>query len=93
MTEAELKLEIGTEAYSELSAEEVSHLLSLPSAKLAALRAFDLLRKKYKPAYRIGRTWEDQGAKYEFYDRLYREYLTLTGTGYRASETPKEFGA
>ena len=81
LTENDLKLEVGTEGWEELTTDEQNSLLSYSSLTLAALKAFDLLRKKYRPTYRLGRAYEDLSSKYEHYAALYREYQRRVAVG------------
>jgi len=82
MTLDELRLEIGTEGYDELTDVERDACLSCSTPTIAALRAFDLLRKKYRPSYRLGRMYEDLSSKYIHYNSLYREYQQMVSRGY-----------
>ena len=90
LEESALRLEVGTEGWEELTEEERTYLLGFSSLTLAALRAFDLLRKKYRPTYRLGRTWEDLDAKYRRYEALFREYRLRVAQGALVEEEEEE---
>lgn len=80
----ELLLEIGSQAYDDLTSTEISSLTTNYTSSqksLAGMKAFDLLRKKFRSTYRMGRTYEKLSDKYEFYDRLYKEYAMTVAAG------------
>lgn len=84
MDEITLTLEVGSEAIDELSTTEKNSILATYSneqVKYAALKVFDILRKKFLPTYRMGRMYEDLSAKFEKYDKLYKEYCSVVGAG------------
>lgn len=84
MTEDEILLEIGSQAYSDLTETEINSLITNYSSSqksVAGMKAFDLLRKKFRPTYRMGRTYKDLSDKYKFYDMLYKEYAATTDAG------------
>jgi len=84
MKETTLLLEVGEEALIELSTNELSLILNLyddSQARIAAMRVFDILRKKFKPSYRMGSLFEDRAAKYRAYENLYKEYASSVGAG------------
>lgn len=88
METSELLLEIGSQAFDDLTETEISHLTSnykSTQTQLAGMKAFDLLRKKFRPNYRMGRTYEDLSDKYRFYDELYKEYTRNVSAGKNAS--------
>ena len=79
-----LLLEIGSEAYNELTDDERTSLLNSytnAQSKLAGMRAFELLMKKFQPTYRMGRMYEDLSAKYEHYRRMYMMYAQAVKAG------------
>jgi hypothetical protein len=84
MQKTTLLLEVGEEAMNELSDNEQGLILNLyddSEARVAAMRVFDILRKKFKPSYRMGSFYEDRAAKYRAYDNLYKEYASSVGAG------------
>lgn len=93
MQETILILEVGADPLADLSAAEKSAILAKytdEQVRHAAIKVFDLLRKKYKANYRMGRMYENLGDKYKYYDQLYHEYLSNTGAGRNASATSAE---
>jgi hypothetical protein len=92
MLESELLLEIGSQAYDDLTSTEITHLTSAYTSSqisLAGLKAFDLLRKKFQPTYRMGKTYENLSQKYEFYNKIYKEYAMTVNAG-KISSTSDE---
>lgn len=93
MNEALLILEIGEEPLAELTPAEKTAILTAftdTQVRPAAIKVFDLLRKKYKANYRMGRMYENLSDKYSYYEKLYHEYLSNTGAGRNASSTSTE---
>jgi len=73
----ELKVEIGTEAWEDLSPDEVVYICKSFSAdqlQHAAQKAFEILWKKFRPNYRMGRTFKALSDKYENYYKIYLMY-------------------
>lgn len=84
MQEANLLLEVGTQALNDLSVDEKDAILlkySDGEEKLAGMRIFSILMKKFKSDYRMGRMYEDLSQKYETYRRLYYEYAHSVKAG------------
>lgn len=84
MEELTLVLEVGSEALDELSTTEKNAVLAAytdAQVKFAGMKVFDILRKKFLPTYRMGRMYEDLSAKFEKYDRLYKEYCATVAAG------------
>jgi len=84
MTSAELLLEIGSEAYADLSDSEIVALCAKYSATYsshAGLHAFQLLMKKFKATYRMGKTYEKLSDKFESYRRIYNWYCGRVKAG------------
>lgn len=82
ITDSQLKLEIGSEAYSELTSDEVSSLLSTyNSAKEAGMKTFELLMKKFQSTYRMGKAYEKLSDKFENYRRIYNWYAQQVSAG------------
>lgn len=87
ITDAQLKLEVGSEAYNELTSDEVSSLLSAyDNARLAGMKTFELLMKKFQPTYRMGRMYEKLSEKFEHYWKIYNWYAQSMGSGKLANE-------
>ena len=89
MDELTLILEVGSEALDELSDTEKTAILSNyddDEVKYAGMKVFDILRKKFLPTYRMGRMYEDLSAKFEKYDRLYKEYCSIVSAGSLAAD-------
>lgn len=98
MTYDELVLEIGEEAFDELSTREknaIAAKYTLTQTRLAGLHVFQLLMKKFKPHYRMGKTYEALGDKFTRYREIYNWYcqtvqagkITATDTQLDAVET------
>lgn len=84
MTNDDLLLEIGSQAHDDLTSNEISSLTTNYTSSqksMAGMKAFDLLRKKFRPTYRMGRTYKHLTDKYKFYDMLYKEYAATTDAG------------
>ena len=82
MTQDDLKMEIGSEAYSDLSDEEVAFIVNnYDDVKLAAMKSFEILWKKFQPTYRLGRLYEASSDKYLNYRSLYVHYSNMLGVG------------
>jgi len=93
MTEAIIILEITEDVWAELSAAEQAGLLTKygdTQVLLCAKHVFDLLRKKFKPNYRMGKMYEDLAEKYKFYDRMFKEYCQRVNAGY-TSTAPDDY--
>jgi hypothetical protein len=87
MTEEVLKLEIGSEAFSNLTSAEVAHIVEKYSdVKLAGMKAFELLWKKFKPTYRMGKLYEEESDKYQAYKEMYLLYTKQLGAGIHTSK-------
>lgn len=84
MTEAAIVLEIGQVPWGELTPME-QELIMLKytdeQVGLAAMKVFDLLRKKYQPNYKMGKMYEELSAKYEYYNRVYLGYCQSVHAG------------
>jgi len=82
MTEDDLKLEIGSEAFEDLTLSEVAFIVGKYSdVKQAGMKAFELLWKKFKPTYKMGRLYERESEKYTVYRNLYMMYSSQLGAG------------
>jgi hypothetical protein len=93
MDQATLLLEVGSTAISDLTSDELAGILGLytnAQVRLAGMKTFELLRKKFQPTYRMGRTYEELSKKYEWYDKLYKEYASSTGAGVSTGEDDLE---
>ena len=84
MTEAELILEVGSTAVEDLTTAEKAAILatfSAAQARLAGMATFDLLKKKFKPSYKMGKAYIAESDRYEKYQALYNEYAMSTNAG------------
>ena len=84
MTNAELLLEIGSEAYADLSSTEIAALnakYSAAQSRIAGLHAFQLLMKKFQATYRMGKTYEALSHKYDAYRKVYNWYCQTVQAG------------
>ena len=80
----QLKLEIGAAAFEDLTDDEVAIILknySSDTIRLAGMKAFEILSKKFQPNYRMGRLYEELGSKYEYYQRMYDRYARMVRAG------------
>ena len=88
MTEEQLKLEIGSEAFLDLTPAEILHITgNYSDMKMAGMKAFELLWKKFKPTYRMGKLYEKESDRYEAYKEIYFTYLRQVSVGVRAGKT------
>jgi hypothetical protein len=84
MTSDELLLEIGSEAYAELSTSEqtaIAAKYTVAQTRMAGLHAFQLLMKKFRPSYRMGKTYEALSQKFEAYRQIYNWYCQTVKAG------------
>lgn len=84
MDETNLLLEVGSGALNDLTTEEKNAILNKYSdgeEKLAGMKVFYILMRKFKPNYRMGRMYEDLSRKYEAYRDIYYEYARSTNAG------------
>jgi len=82
ITPDELLLEIGSEALSELTDKEIDAICQRYSnVRQAGMRAFELLMRKYRPSYRMGRMYVRESEKFEFYRREYERLASMLGAG------------
>ncbi|MCK4521998.1 MAG: hypothetical protein KAU20_05475 [Nanoarchaeota archaeon] len=82
MTEEQLKLEIGSEAFLDLTPDEVAHFISEYSdIKLAGMKVFELLWKKFKPTYRMGKLYEKESDRYKAYKEIFLQYVKQLSVG------------
>lgn len=84
MQETKLLEAIGSEAISELTQDEKNIILGKftdSQVYEAAMFAFSLLMKKFRPSYRLGRMYEDLSQKYEFYYKMYIMYSNMVKAG------------
>ena len=84
MTLDDLLLEIGSEAYSEMSIADrgaIAAKYTVAQTRMAGLHAFQLLMKKYKPNYRMGKVYEALGDKFDHYRKMYNWYCQTVKAG------------
>lgn len=84
MTLDELMLEIGEEAFLELSVLErnaLANKYTVAQTRIAGLHAFQLLMKKFKPHYRMGKVYEALGDKFDSYRKTYNWYCQTVKAG------------
>ena len=82
MTEQDLELEIGGEALSDLTSDEITYIVTTFSdIKQAGMKAFELLWKKFKPTYRMGKLYERESEKYQNYKEVYLLYSKMVSAG------------
>lgn len=84
MNESTLLLEVGSEALDDLTAGEKGAVLNRytdSQVKLAGMKVFGLLVRKFQPNYRMGRMYETLSQKYEMYYKLHRHYAATVSAG------------
>lgn len=84
MTLDDLLLEIGEEAYNELALVErnaIAAKYSVAQTRMAGLHSFQLLMKKFRPHYRMGKTYEALGDKFKSYKETYNWYCQTVKAG------------
>ena len=84
MTLDDLLLEIGEEAYGEMSIAErnaIAAKYTVAQTRMAGLHAFQLLMKKYKANYRMGKVYESLGDKFDAYRKIYNWYCQTVKAG------------
>ncbi len=87
MTEQDLEREVGSEAFSDLTSDEVSYIVgTFSDIKQAGMKAFEILWKKFKPTYRMGKLYEKDSEKYQNYRELYLLYTQTLGAGRTTSK-------
>lgn len=94
MQESNLLLEVGAQAISDLSSDEKTAILARYSdgeEKMAGMKVFSVLMKKYRANYRMGRMYESLSQKYEAYRILYYEYAQSVKAGKTSSDPDNEF--
>jgi hypothetical protein len=82
--EADLLLIVGSEAYLEFSASEITAICAKFSAgqePYCELFCFKLLAKKFRPSYRMGSTFEAESDKFKFYNQKALELSASVGAG------------
>jgi len=78
----ELKVEIGEEAFNELSDDEKDYALEQnDEVSICALKAFEILMKKFRPAYKMGKFYCDDASKFSVYERMYKMYSSQFSAG------------
>ena len=83
-------LEIGSEAYNNLTSDEATAICSnVDSVAYGAMKAFELLWKKFKPTYRLGKMYKKESDRYEAYYRMFCWYTRQIKAGYcNTTDTP-----
>ncbi|HID30659.1 MAG TPA: hypothetical protein EYP19_11725 [Desulfobacterales bacterium] len=84
MTEQELLLEVGSEAYNDLTTDEITAICTTYASSqkaLGGMKAFELLMKKFQPTYRMGRMYKALSDKYEAYRCIYVWYTQHVDAG------------
>ena len=84
ITNTDLMLEIGSEAYKDLTTDEINAIIGrydISQIRLAGMKAFELLTKKFKPTYRMGKTYKALSDKYQAYRKVYEWYCNVVGAG------------
>jgi len=88
MIEDQVKAEVGERAWGLLTTDEQMSILagSGSSLSLAGMRVFELLWKRFKPTYRMGKLYQADSDRYQEYYRIYCQYAQKLGAG-RINET------
>ena len=85
-----LLLEVGAQAIKDLSTDELYLLLDKyenGQETLAGIHVFNILTKKFKGNWRMGRMYRHDSQKYEAYRQVQREYARSLNAG-RSGGTP-----
>ena len=83
ITSSQLKLEIGSEAFNNLTSDEVNAICSnVDSVVFGAMKAFELLWKKFKPTYRLGKMYKAESDRYKAYYEMFCWYTRQVKAGY-----------
>ena len=82
ISEVELKIEIGSTAYDDLERDELNFICqNSDSVAFGGLKAFEILMKKYKPSYKMGRMFCNDGDKYAAYRDIFNSYARQFSAG------------
>jgi hypothetical protein len=83
MTSTDVIVEVGSDAWGKLTTDEQDAILASSDSNVlvAGLRVFDLLRKKFKPSYKLGKIYQAESDRYEAYHRIYCEYARKLNAG------------
>lgn len=90
MTVNDLLLEIGSEAFADLTTDEINAIVAKYSStqvKLGGMKAFELLMKKFKSNYRMGRMYEHLSQKFEAYRKTFYWYTQHVSAGTLAHDS------
>ena len=83
LTAIQLKAEVGERAWGLLETDEQTAILTGCGSNLAlaGMRTFELLWKRFKPTYRMGKIYQADSDRYEEYYKMYCKYANSTGAG------------
>jgi len=83
LTEDEVKNEVGARAWDLLSTDEQTHVLasSDSSIALAGMLTFEILWKRFRPTYRLGKLYQAESDRYQEYYKIYCSYAAKVGAG------------
>lgn len=83
MIESEIKTEVGERAWGFLTTDEQMAILtgSGTSLSLAGMQVFELLYKKFKPTFRLGKLYQADSDRYQEYYRIYCQYAQKLKAG------------
>lgn len=82
ISSSKLLLEIGSEAYERLTPTEISAIcMNANSVLEGAMKAFELLWKKYEPTYKMGKMYIRESDRYETYRRIHNWYCQKIRAG------------
>lgn len=85
LSNQDLELEVGSEAYLELTPSEVNAICQkYDDVRLAGMKAFELLWKKFKPTYKMGKMYTRESEKYQAYRDIYKMYKAQLQSGVTA---------
>ncbi len=91
VTSTELKIEIGATAYDELDSDEIGYICgNSASIAFAGLKAFEILMKKYKPSYKMGKLFCNDGDKYKAYRDMFVMYSRQFSAGTLKSKSDSD---
>jgi len=83
MLEEDVRNEVGERAWSLLTTGEQTKILagSGSSLSLAGMQVFELLWKRFKPTYRLGKLYQAESDRYQEYYKIYCKYARELGAG------------
>ena len=82
ISESDLRLEIGKEAYDLLEADDIASIcVKAADVTYGGLLAFRLLMRNFQPSYKMGRMYVAESERYSTYRQLYIQYAQQVRAG------------